>query len=226
MLSRRFTSEAQPRTKNGRAAPQHRPGSRGRAAARPRRAAAATSPSMLAHRDRDERRGQRHADPEAPRHVGEFGVGRVAGGRASSAPAPCRKSGSCPGSPRTISGASGRSIGPRRRRRRRRGRRRQIPRRVGGKALAAAARRRNDSYRPACSARCGDVAASTRHAADRVAFAIVPRRRALKGFRRGQSVGSRHVFSILSSGALVDNRSASPCRPSRPSELRAARRAR
>ena len=80
MLVLRFTTEAQPRWKNGQP-PQRTTGvassssSQGRSPSYQRIDDMNTrGPQHAAHGDRQERCGQRQADPKAPRHVPQFGI--------------------------------------------------------------------------------------------------------------------------------------------------------
>ena len=73
---------------------------------------------VRAHLQHEHRHGQREADPEPPRHVGEFGIGAGVGGRRPPARAPCRRSGRCRARPGGSPDASGRCRSCRRARRR------------------------------------------------------------------------------------------------------------
>ncbi len=123
-------------------APQHR--RRRQRQLHPNRSAGPRSErcgDVLAHRDRHQRHRQRHPDPEPPRHVAQLGVGGLARQPASSARAPCRRSGSCPARCARSADASGRSTGPYRAPAAlaRQGVAAQITRRVGIEPLAAPA---------------------------------------------------------------------------------------
>ena len=99
MLRRRLTSDCPAALKERPAAPQHdrrrerelHPdrGARGQRRCQP-------GDDMLGHRHDQQRHRQRDADPEAPRHVGAARGCSRRRRSASSAPAPCRRSGSCP----------------------------------------------------------------------------------------------------------------------------------
>ena len=114
MLRWRLTSDAQPRSKNGQ--PPHSTDRRreDRAAPRPRlrrrqRIERQSAPKCSAIAMTSSGTDSADADPEAPRHVGEFGVARRRPRPGSSARAPCRRSGRCPARCARSPDASGRS---------------------------------------------------------------------------------------------------------------------